>query len=261
MTHRFTNSSSAKRDWGLLLAFWLSHISFEQSSKTHRHWRGPRKGSISGTRASACLAWTSQLTFRWRPVLLLCWTPWCTWWQSCLQPGPGSRTASRHGTPDPVCETRVQHRVSVQWCTLCLNIFKCAFRCIFLKFETATLKTVALGNYTVFVGAIWYDLDVNSGCLTRDHIKWVNLGKDLTVKVILQEVCRHWAQTCTCNNTKKSQHRISPMSCKCFRAQVQLHNSSIHDFRQPFGVRSQLKLSQYYILTYQYNTDNTALTM
>lgn len=96
-----------KRDHGFVISVsaLLANPDHHCLRRTHRHWRGPRKGSILGTRASSCRVWTSQLTSQWRLALSLCWTPWCTWWQSCLRPGPGSRTASRHGTPDPVGET------------------------------------------------------------------------------------------------------------------------------------------------------------
>lgn len=69
---------------------------------TYRHWHGPHTGNIWARTASSCLAWISQPMSRWHPVSLLCWTLWCTLWQSCRQPGLGSRTASHHGTPSPI---------------------------------------------------------------------------------------------------------------------------------------------------------------
>lgn len=71
---------------------------------THRRWRGPHTASTLARTASSCQVGTSPPASQWRPALSLCWTPGCTWWQSYRQRDPGSRTASRRGTPSPVQE-------------------------------------------------------------------------------------------------------------------------------------------------------------
>lgn len=74
----------------------------EIPSKTlpHLHSRGSRRARTRGWTASSCPAGTSRPASRSRSGSWRCWTRGCTWWPPSGQ-SPGSRTASRRGTPTP----------------------------------------------------------------------------------------------------------------------------------------------------------------
>lgn len=134
---------------GISVLWWrkrMKEFSPDLGEATHPRWRGLHTASIWARRAFSCRAGISRPASRSRPAWWLYWTRGCTWWRSSRLLGPGSKSASRHGTPTPTEKKKKEEQESVQLCShiRVLNIFYSALT--FTSTQTWHLKNLISKN-------------------------------------------------------------------------------------------------------------------